>query len=34
MNRLRLSGVGAFGRNDPTSIWIGAEPASELEALA
>jgi len=31
---LRLSGIGAFGGNDPTSIWIGAEPTSELEALA
>jgi RNA 2',3'-cyclic 3'-phosphodiesterase len=31
---LRLSGVSAFGGNDPSSIWVGAEPASELEALA
>lgn len=31
---IRLTGVGAFGGNDPTSIWIGAEPTSELEALA
>lgn len=31
---IKLTGFGAFGGKDPTSIFIGAEPAAELEALA
>lgn len=31
---IRLSGVGAFGGNDPVSLWAGIEPSRELDALA
>ena len=31
---IRLTGVGAFGGNDPHAIWAGVEPSAELEALA
>ncbi len=31
---LRLANVGAFGGNDPVSLWAGIEPCSELDALA
>lgn len=31
---LRLSGVGAFGGNDPRVIWAGVEAGAELERLA
>jgi len=31
---IRLAGVGAFGGNDPDSLWAGVGPSSELEALA
>lgn len=31
---LRLSGVGAFGHNDPHTVWAGVEPSPPLETLA
>lgn len=31
---LRLSGVGAFGNNDPHTVWAGVEPSATLDALA
>lgn len=31
---MRLSGLGAFGGNEPRSIWAGVEAGPELEALA
>jgi 2'-5' RNA ligase len=31
---MRLSGLGAFGGNEPRSIWAGVETGPELEALA
>jgi 2'-5' RNA ligase len=31
---MRLSGLGAFGGNEPRSIWAGIEAGPELEALA
>ncbi len=31
---LRFSGTGAFGGNDPRSLWARIEPSPELEALA
>ena len=31
---LRLSGVGAFGGNDPRQLWAGVEPTAELDSLA
>jgi len=31
---LRLAGLGAFGGNEPRSIWAGVESSPELEALA
>jgi 2'-5' RNA ligase len=31
---LRLAGLGAFGGNDPRSLWAGIEAGPELEALA
>ena len=31
---LRLSGLGAFGGNDPRVIWAGVENSAELESLA
>ena len=32
--RVRLKGTGAFGGNDPRSLWAGVEAGPELEALA
>lgn len=31
---IRLSGLGAFGGNDPHNVWVGVEPSHELELLA
>lgn len=31
---IRLAGLGAFGGNEPRSIWAGVEASPELEALA
>lgn len=31
---LRLSGLGAFGGDDPRAVWAGVEPSDALEALA
>jgi RNA 2',3'-cyclic 3'-phosphodiesterase len=31
---IRLIGVGAFGNNDPHTVWAGVEPSSALDALA
>jgi RNA 2',3'-cyclic 3'-phosphodiesterase len=31
---IRLSGLGAFGGNDPHNVWVGVEPSHELEVLA
>jgi len=31
---IRLAGVGAFGGNDPRSLWAGVEAGPQLEALA
>jgi len=31
---LRISGLGAFGGDDPRTIWAGVEPSAELDALA
>ncbi len=31
---IRLSGLGAFGGNDPHNVWAGVEPSHELELLA
>jgi len=31
---IRLAGLGAFGGNDPDTIWAGVEPSPQLDALA
>lgn len=31
---IRLIGVGAFGGNDPRTVWAGVEPSSQLDSLA
>lgn len=32
--QLQLSGLGAFGGNDPHNVWVGVVPSPELDALA
>ncbi len=31
---LRITGLGAFGGNDPKSVWAGLDPSPQLDALA